>query len=162
MKRNFILLFLLILVTGSACSAPGNTVNEATWAEFYEALDFVTEAVCDDVMSQIVDENLKVATSICQEELSKMMIQMDGWPGEGCSSFHNCSRDDAHHLAFEIVYEVGKYNSNSQDNIIYADGTGTSIHPDNYTGALVVSSIVDGLKKWTTVWDQTGITTPVP
>lgn len=164
MKKKFTFLVLVFVALTSACTGEVEIVSFLEPTEGVKAsFDFDSRKVCKDVMAQVVDENLDLAINICDLELSEMVAEVGGWPGQGCNSLvHNCFRDDVHHLAFEIVKSIGDYNSNTENDITYADGTRTPISSNNYTGGQSVIEIVDGFNVQRIKLEQVGVITPVP
>lgn len=163
MKERKIVFFLLITtLLFTACSSDEvvNNPSHEQVQDFLNSLEFVSEAVCNDVMNNSVGGNVKAASEICAEELSNMMVAMDGWPGKDCNgSIHSCARDDVNHLAFEIIYAIGEYNSDAEEKITFE---GWPVSPSNYTGSYCREEIVKGFDRWETEWERNGIITPVP
>ena len=161
-ERKCVFFLFLVIMLFTACS-PDDIAESPTSdqiRDFLDSLDFVSSAVCDDVMEKAVGGNIDAASEICANELSSMMITMDGWPGKDCNgSIHNCARDDVNHLAFEIVYAIGEYNSNAKDKVTF---DGWNINPSNFTGNSCRQVIVKGFNEWAAEWERNGIITPVP
>lgn len=161
-ERKFLLFLFIVTLLFTACTPDETAKGPAPEQirDFLDSLDFVSVAVCNDVMEKSVGGNIKAASEICASELSNMMVAMDGWPGKDCDgSIHSCARDDVNHLAFEIVYAIGEYNSNAKDKVTF---DGWDVNPSNSTGTSCREAIVKGLNDWAAEWERNGIITPVP